>query len=84
MIEREPEVYLASWCGRKFRRDYLDVRDGWADAPFLKADRVFEIESSIILQPGPASLTEGVEAIHRILAEVVGATPGVLAAKTGR
>ena len=83
VIERKPEIYLASWCGRKFRRDYLDARDGWTDAPFMKADRVYEIESSTILQPGPGSLTEGVETIHRIIAGVVGAEPGVLAANRG-
>jgi iron complex transport system substrate-binding protein len=75
VLERKPDVYLASWCGRKFRPDYLKKRPGWPDAPFMKAGRVYEIDSSIILQPGPAALTEGVREIHRILAEVAGAPP---------
>ena len=70
VLERRPDVYLASWCGRKFRRDYLDKRPGWSEAPFMKEGRVFEIDSSTILQPGPAALTDGVQAIHRILAQV--------------
>jgi iron complex transport system substrate-binding protein len=75
VLERSPDVYLASWCGRKFRRDYLDKRPGWAEAPFLKRDQVFEIDSSTILQPGPGALTDGVLTIHRILAQVTGGTP---------
>jgi len=70
VLDRKPDIYLASWCGRKFRRDYLEKRPGWPDAPFMKQDRVFEIDSSSILQPGPGALTDGVEAIHRILASV--------------
>lgn len=71
VLEREPDVYLASWCGRKFRPDYLEKRQGWPEASFMKAGRVYEIDSSTILQPGPGALTDGVKEIHRILAEVV-------------
>ena len=74
VLERRPDVYLASWCGRKFRRDYLDKRPGWPEAPFMKEGRVFEIDSSTILQPGPAALTDGVLAIHRILTQVTAST----------
>ena len=75
VLERSPDVYLASWCGRKFRRDYLDKRAGWAQAPFMKREQVFEIDSSTILQPGPGALTDGVLTIHRILAQVTGGMP---------
>jgi iron complex transport system substrate-binding protein len=75
VLERSPDVYLASWCGRKFRPDYLEKRPGWSQAPFMKEGRVFEIDSSTILQPGPGALTDGVRAVHRILAGVVGAPP---------
>jgi iron complex transport system substrate-binding protein len=75
VLERRPDVYLASWCGRKFRPDYLEKRPGWPEAPFMKEGRVHEIDSSTILQPGPAALTDGVYEVHRILAEVVGVEP---------
>jgi iron complex transport system substrate-binding protein len=75
VLARKPDVYLASWCGRKFRPDYLETRPGWPEAPFMKENRVFEIDSSTILQPGPGALTDGVRAVHRILAGVVGASP---------
>jgi iron complex transport system substrate-binding protein len=80
VLERKPDIYLASWCGRKFRRDYLDKRPGWPEAPFMKEERVFEIDSSSILQPGPGALTDGVMAIHRILAQVAGGTPAAIEA----
>jgi len=79
VLSRNPDVYLAPWCGRKFRRDYLDKRPGWTEAAFMKHERVFEIESSTILQPGPGALTDGVLAIHRILAQVSGGTPATIA-----
>lgn len=75
VLRRRPDVYLASWCGRKFRPDYLDKRPGWSDAPFMVEGRVFEIDSGTILQPGPGALLDGVHAIHRILAETVGTDP---------
>ncbi len=79
VLRRNPDVYLASWCGRKFRPDYLEKRPGWPEAPFMRQHRVFEIDSSTILQPGPGALTDGVREIHRILAGVVGAEPAPVA-----
>jgi iron complex transport system substrate-binding protein len=75
VLQRNPEVMLASWCGRKFRPDYLEKRPGWPDAPFMTAGRVYEIDSSTILQPGPGALTDGVREMHRLLARTVGAEP---------
>jgi iron complex transport system substrate-binding protein len=75
VLERKPDLYMASWCGRKFRRDYLDKRPGWPEAEFLKQERVYEIDSATILQPGPAALTDGILSLHRILAKAVGVAP---------
>ncbi len=81
VLERKPDVMLASWCGAKFRPDYLPRRAGWVDTPFMREQRVFEIDSSIILQPGPGALTAGVSAMHRLLASVTGGTPAAAALK---
>jgi iron complex transport system substrate-binding protein len=78
VLEREPDLMLASWCGRKFRLDYVEKRPGWKEAPFVREGRVREIDSSTILQPGPAALTDGVGEVHRILAEAAGGTPAAL------
>jgi len=65
--ERDPEVVIASWCGRKVNKQAIRVRDGWQDIP-----HIYEVKSTYILQPGPAALTEGVRQLHAILANVAG------------
>lgn len=70
VLERKPDLYLASWCGRKFRPDTARARPGFAEAPFMRNDRMVEIPSSIILQPGPACLTDGLSAVQREIARV--------------
>ena len=65
---RAPDVIFGSWCGRKFRPGGVAARPGWADVPAVRGGHLHEIKSSIILQPGPAALTDGVREIHaRIL-----------------
>ncbi|MBI3099671.1 MAG: cobalamin-binding protein [Planctomycetes bacterium] len=80
VARRRPDVILASWCGRKVRADQIASRPGWEEIPAVRAGRIFEIKSSIILQPGPAALTDGLEALHRhIAATALGPeTPGRL------
>ena len=69
-----PDVILASWCGKKVRMDQILSRPEYQKVPAIANGNVFEIDSSIILQPGPAALTDGLDEIHRILANVAGAT----------
>jgi iron complex transport system substrate-binding protein len=65
----KPDVILASWCGKKVQFDHIYNRAGWEAVPAIEQRQVHEIDSSIILQPGPAALTDGLDEIHRILAE---------------
>ena len=58
-----PDVILASWCGKKVVSDRIKQRAGWSDIPAVRNDRVIEIKSPLILQPGPAALTDGLDAI---------------------
>jgi iron complex transport system substrate-binding protein len=74
---RDPEVILASWCGRKVNVGEIAARPGWAETSAVRNGHVYEIKSAIILQPGPASLTEGVRQMHAILARVAGTQPAV-------
>jgi iron complex transport system substrate-binding protein len=67
IIRRNPDIILGSWCGRKFRPSHVRARPGWQDVNAVKNDQLFEIKSAEILQPGPASLTKGVEQMHRII-----------------
>jgi len=65
---RAPDLILGSWCGKKFQPRAVAARPGWAGVPAVRNGELHEIKSSIILQPGPAALTDGVNAIHQILA----------------
>jgi len=64
---RAPDVIFGSWCGKKFRPEHVAARPGWSDVPAVRGGHLHEIKSSIILQPGPAALTDGVREIHRHL-----------------
>ena len=68
VARRDPEVIFASWCGKKMKKATIVERRGWRGVTAVRDDRIFEIKSTYILQPGPASLTEGVRQIHEILA----------------
>lgn len=71
-----PEVIVASWCGRKVNKDQIRSREGWAEIDAVRHGHIYEVKSTYILQPGPASLTEGVRQLHAILARVAGYDPG--------
>ncbi|MFM9900461.1 MAG: hypothetical protein ACKVOT_05555, partial [Polaromonas sp.] len=64
-----------SWCGRRFRPAHVRARPGWASVNAVQNDQLFEIKSAEILQPGPASLTDGIEQIHRIIMDWNNLTP---------
>ena len=63
VIPRAPEVILASWCGKKVVASRISGLAGWQDVPAVAAGRIHEIKSPLILQPGPAALTDGLDAI---------------------
>jgi iron complex transport system substrate-binding protein len=68
----DPEVIIASWCGRKVNPEFIRSRPGWDAISAVRDKRIYEIKSTYILQPGPAALTEGVRQLHAILAESLG------------
>jgi iron complex transport system substrate-binding protein len=68
VVRRDPEVVFASWCGKKVRKAKICDRPGWNTVSAVRDGRIFEIKSTYILQPGPASLTEGVRQLHALLA----------------
>jgi len=71
VIERAPEVIIASWCGKKFRPQHVKARSGWQAVPAVRDDELHEVKSAEILQPGPAALTDGVRRLHSILSGFV-------------
>ena len=63
VIAAAPDVILASWCGKKVAPEKIRARPGWDRIPAVKNNRIVEIKSPLILQPGPAALTDGLDAI---------------------
>lgn len=68
VVRRAPDIVFGSWCGKRFRPDRVASRQGWADVPAVRDGELHEIKSPIILQPGPAALFDGVEALHAHIA----------------
>jgi iron complex transport system substrate-binding protein len=68
VIARDPEVVIASWCGKAMKKRTIVERPGWDRISAVRADRIYEIKSTYILQPGPAALTEGVSRLHAAIA----------------
>jgi iron complex transport system substrate-binding protein len=73
VLAADPQVILASWCGRKVNPEFIAQRPGWDRIEAVRRGWIFEIKSPLILQPGPAALTEGVVQIHAILSRAAAA-----------
>jgi iron complex transport system substrate-binding protein len=68
VIAAAPDIIIGSWCGKKFRPEKLMQRPGFAALPAVQRGAVYEIKSPLILQPGPAALTDGLAALEKIIA----------------
>lgn len=68
VAQRDPELVIASWCGRKAKREKIVSRPGWAQVSAVRHDALYEVKSAFILQPGPAVLTDGAAQVARIIA----------------
>jgi len=69
VTRRAPDIIFGSWCGKKFQPDEVAARPGWSAIPAVRTGFVREIKSSIILQPGPAALTDGLHAVQKVIEE---------------
>jgi iron complex transport system substrate-binding protein len=67
VIERDPDVIVASWCGKAVRTEKIASRAGWDAMAAVRGGHLYEIKSAFILQPGPAALTEGVRRLHEAI-----------------
>jgi iron complex transport system substrate-binding protein len=68
VVRRVPDIIFGSWCGKKFRPDRVAARAGWDAIAAVRDGELHEIKSPIILQPGPAALFDGLDAMHRVIA----------------
>tara|TARA_B100001057_G_scaffold285512_1_gene285734 strand:+ start:2548 stop:3360 length:813 start_codon:yes stop_codon:yes gene_type:complete len=67
IINFNPDIILVSWCGKKFKKNKMTSRKEWESINAIKNNNIFEIDSSVILQPGPAALTDGLKIISEII-----------------
>jgi iron complex transport system substrate-binding protein len=68
VVARDPEIVLASWCGKKLQRHVIEERPGWQTMTAVAEGRIHEIPAEDILQPGPAAFTAGLDHLRRLLA----------------
>ncbi|HEU5017002.1 MAG TPA: cobalamin-binding protein [Pseudolabrys sp.] len=71
VIAAQPDIVVGSWCGKKFVPARVAARPGFDRVPAVAGGFLCEVKSSLILQPGPAALTEGLDNLCRIVAEWV-------------
>jgi iron complex transport system substrate-binding protein len=67
VARRDPEIIVASWCGKAVRKSRIAERPGWDEVTAVRQGRIHEIKSALILQPGPAALTDGVRQLHDMI-----------------
>ena len=72
VVRRDPEILLASWCGKKLKPEAVWDRKGWEALKPVQTRTIHEIPAEIILQPGPAALTDGLDHIHDIISNWAG------------
>lgn len=62
-----PDMVIGSWCGKKFRPEQVAARPGWAAMPAVRDGELHEVKSPLILQPGPAALTAGLDRLQALI-----------------
>jgi iron complex transport system substrate-binding protein len=67
VVARAPDIIFGSWCGKRFNPESVAARPGWHAVPAIRDGECHEIKSPLILQPGPAALTDGLDQIHRAI-----------------
>jgi iron complex transport system substrate-binding protein len=75
VIAAAPDIVVGSWCGKRFRPEKLAARPGFDTIPAVRDGELHEIKSPLILQPGPAALTDGLDALRAIVRRWKGALP---------
>jgi iron complex transport system substrate-binding protein len=69
VIAAAPDIVVGSWCGKRFVPQKFAARAGFDAIPAVREGFLREIKSALILQPGPAALTDGLDALERIVGE---------------
>jgi iron complex transport system substrate-binding protein len=65
VIAADPEIIVASWCGRRVDTGAIRARPGFPAIRAVQEDEIHAIDSGWLLQPGPAVL-DGARELQRI------------------
>ena len=85
VIAARPDIVIGSWCGKKFVPAKVAARAGFDRIPAVATGWLREVKSALILQPGPAALTDGLDALGKIVTEwVMNNRPGAVNRSVGR
>ena len=82
VVRRAPDAIVASWCGKPVRKERIRARAGWLDVPAVQRNQIYEIKSALILQPGPAALTDGLRQLQAAIAAAAEAARAAAAGPT--
>src|SRR6266542_4448229 len=72
VVRRDPQIILASWCGKPVDRETIRRRPGWDRVSAVKEGRIHELDGADVLSPGPSVLL-GLRQIHDIVQGFMGA-----------
>lgn len=70
IITRNPDIFIGCWCGKPLDKTSVVERPGYSEISSIKLGHIYEMDPAIILQPGPACLTAGLEEMERIIGEI--------------
>jgi iron complex transport system substrate-binding protein len=73
VVARDPQAIVASWCGKPVRRERIARRPGWENVSAIRDGHIYEVKSALILQPGPAALTDGLRGVQEAVEHAAGA-----------
>jgi iron complex transport system substrate-binding protein len=66
VVRRDPQIILASWCGKPVDAAAIAARPGWSGVAAVRAGRIHEVGGEDVLSPGP-SVVHGLRRIHEII-----------------
>jgi len=70
IVGADPQVILASWCGKKVDLNSIQARAGYSAISAVKSNSLYELAPEIFLQPGPAPITEGIDQLIKLFSQL--------------
>lgn len=67
VADANPDMIIGSWCGKPVDFNWVRNQEEWKFTQAIVNDRIFEIDSSLILQPGPALFLEGIDKLRECI-----------------